>query len=41
MRVCKLGCDITQILISYVLSDVPFDWLVGSMRVYQEILIMK
>ena len=33
MRVCKHGCDITQILISYGLSDVHFDWLVGSVSV--------
>ena len=36
MRVCKHGCDITQILIGYVLSEVHFYWLVGNMSVYQE-----
>ena len=36
MRVCKHGCDITQILIGYELSDVHFDWLVGNMSMYQE-----
>ena len=34
MRVCKHSCDITQILIGYVLSDARFDWLVGNMGVY-------
>ena len=36
MRVCKHGCDITRILIGYVLSDARFHWLVGNMSVYQE-----
>ena len=30
------GCDITQILIGYVLSDARFDWLVRNMSMYQE-----
>ena len=34
MRVCKHSCDITQIVIGYVLSDARFDWLVGNMGVY-------
>ena len=37
MSVWKQGCDITRILIGYVLSDARFDWLVGNMSVYQEI----
>ena len=37
MRVCNHGCDITRILIGYVLSDARFDWVVGNMSVYQEI----
>ena len=36
MRVCKNGCDITRILIGYVLSDARFDWLLGNTSVYQE-----
>ena len=36
MRVWKYGCDITRILIGYVLSDAPFDWLVGDTSVCQE-----
>ena len=36
MRVCKHGCDITRILIGYVLSDARFNWLVGNLTVYQE-----
>ena len=36
MGVYKYGCDITRILIGYVLSDVRFDWLVGSMSAYEE-----
>ena len=36
MRVWKHSCDITRILIGYVLSDARFDWLVGNMSVYQE-----
>ena len=38
MRVCKQGCDITRILIGYVLLDARFDWLVGNMSAHQEIL---
>ena len=30
------SCDITRIVIGYVLSDVRVDWLVGNMSVYQE-----
>ena len=41
MRVCKHGCEITRILISYVLSDARFDWLVGNMSVYQENLFQS
>ena len=41
MRVWKHGCDITPILIGYVLSDVRFDWLVGNMSVYQESLFQS
>ena len=41
MRVCKHGCDITQILIGYVLSEVHFYWLVGNMSVYQESLFQS
>jgi len=36
MGVCKYGCDITRILIGYVLSDVRFDWLVGNMSACEE-----
>ena len=36
MRVCKRGCDISRILIGYVLSDLHFDWLVGNMSLCQE-----
>ena len=41
MRVCKHGCDITRILIGYVLSDGRFDWLVGNMSVCQESLFQS
>ena len=41
MRVCKRGCDITRILIGYVLSDAHFDWLVGNMSVCQENLFQS
>ena len=41
MRAWKHGCDITQILIGYVLSDARFDWLVGNMSVYQENLFQS
>ena len=30
------SCDITRIVIGYMLSDVRVDWLVGNMSVYQE-----
>ena len=40
-RVCKHGCDISRILIGYVLSDARFDWLVGNMRVCQENLFQS
>ena len=36
MRVGKHGCDITQILIGYVLSDAHFDWLEENVSAYQE-----
>ena len=36
MRVCKHSCNITLILIGFVLSDLHFDWLVGNMIVYEE-----
>lgn len=36
MRVCRHGCNITLILIGFVLSDAHFDWLVGYMIVYEE-----
>ena len=29
-------CDFTQILIGYVSSDVPFDWLEGNTSMYEE-----
>ena len=35
------GCEITRILIGYVLSDVRFDWLVRNMSVYQENLFQS
>ena len=38
MRVCKYSCDITRILIGYVLSDAHFDWLAGNMSAYQEVV---
>ena len=38
---CDKGCDITRILIGYVLSDARFDWLVGNMIVYQENLFQS
>ena len=41
MKACKHGCDITQILIGYVLSDAHFDWLVGNTSVYQENLFQS
>ena len=41
MRVWKRGCDFAQISIGYVLSDKPFDWLVGNMSVYQENLFQS
>ena len=41
MRVWKHGCDITRILIGYVLSDTRFDWLVGNMSMYQENLFQS
>ena len=41
MRVCEHGCDITRILIGYVLSDQRFDWLVGNMSVYPELRNFK
>ena len=41
MRVCKHSCDISQILIGYVLSDVHFDWLGGNMSVCQENLFQS
>ena len=41
MRVCKRGCDISRILIGYVLSDVHFDWLVGNMSLCQENLFQS
>ena len=37
MTVWKHGCDITRILIGYVVSRGRFDWLVENMSVYQEI----
>ena len=37
MRVCKLSCDITRILIGYGFSGANFDWLVGNMSAYGEI----
>ena len=39
MRVCKHGCDITRILIGYVLSGSRFDWLVGNVSLFQEVKI--
>ena len=36
VRVWKQCCDITRILIGYVLSDACSDWLVENMRAYQE-----
>ena len=36
MRVCKHDCDITQILIGFVLSDARSDWMVGTMSAHQE-----
>ena len=41
MRVWKHGCDITQILIGYVLSDARFDWLLGNMSVFKENLFQS
>ena len=42
MRVCiKRGCDISQNLIGYELSDARFDWLVGNMSVCQENLFQS
>ena len=41
MRVRKHGCDVTRILIGYMPSDACFDWLVGSMSVYQENLFQS
>ena len=41
MRVCKHSCDITQILIGYVLSDAPFDWMLGNMGMYEENLFQS
>ena len=41
MKVCKRGCDISRILIGYVLSDVHFDWLVGNMSLCQENLFQS
>ena len=41
MRVSKHSCNITGILIGYVLSDARFDWLVGNMNVYQENLFQS
>ena len=35
MRVCRFSCDITRILIGYVLSDANFDWLVGNMSAFR------
>ena len=35
------GCEITRILIDYVLSDARFDWLVGNMSVCQENLFQS
>ena len=41
MRVCKHGCDITQIFTGYVWSDAHFDWLVGNGNMYQENLFQS
>ena len=41
MRVCKHGCDITQILIGYVLSDAHFDWLVVNECVSRKSMSIK
>ena len=41
IRVCKHRCDITRILIGYVLSDARFDWLLGNRSVYQENLFQS
>ena len=41
MTVWKHGCDITRILIGYVLSDARIDWLVGNISVYQENLFQS
>ena len=41
IRVWKHDCDITRILIGYVLSDARFDWLVGTMSMYQENLFQS
>ena len=37
--IIKHGCDISRILIGYVLSDARFDWLVGNMSVCYENLL--
>ena len=41
MKVWKHSCDITRILIGYVLSDARFDWLVGNMSMRQENLFQS
>ena len=33
MRVCKDDCDITRILIGYLLSDARFDRLAGNISI--------
>ena len=41
MRECKHVCDITLILIGYVLSDARFDWLVVNMEVSGKSISIK
>ena len=33
MRLCKHGCDMSRVLIGYVLSDARLDWLVGNISI--------